>query len=104
MKRSILVLGILLNISVLLALTATQAQRRTQRTGTAQTPKQYLKDGVYKLKDKISFDAKAYLTVALTAPDEWMIQAMQAKGRLLKLDATFGGDYALQFGQKTADN
>ncbi|MFN2530675.1 MAG: hypothetical protein ABR555_05210 [Pyrinomonadaceae bacterium] len=104
MKRSILVFCILFNISTLLALAAAHAQRRTQRTGSAQTPKRYLKDGVYKLKDKISFDDKASLTVALTRPDEWMVQAMRPKGKLLKLDATFGGDYALQFGQKTADN
>ncbi len=91
-------------ISMLLLLTSTQAKQRTQRTNTVPTPKKYMKGSVYKLKDKISFGDKAYLTVTLTTPDEWMTQAMQPKGKLLRLDAVFGGDYSLQFGQKTAEN
>src|SRR5687768_2845398 len=95
----------LILLSLLFVLTATPAQQPTQRTSnTEQAPKKYLKDSVYKLKDKISFDDKAYLTVALTTPDEWMTQSMQPKGKLLRLDATFSGDYTLQFGQKTTEN
>jgi hypothetical protein len=95
----------LILLSLLFVLTAAPAQQRTQITSnTEQTPKKYLKDSVYKLKDKISFEDKAYLTVALTTPDEWMTQSMQPKGKLLRLDATFSGDYTLQFGQKTTEN
>ena len=93
--------GILL--SLLPVSTTAQAQQQ-KRSNTVHTPKQYQKDSVYKLKDKIGFNGKAYLTVALATPDGWMIQAMDSKGKLLRLDATFSGDYLLSFGQQTPDN
>jgi hypothetical protein len=91
-------------ISILLFLLTTQAQQRIQRTRAVPTPKKYMKGSVYKLKDKIIFSDKANLTVTLAAPDEWMTQAMHSNGKLLRLDAVFGGDYSLQFGQQTSEN
>ena len=92
---------ILLSLSPVL--TTTQAQQQ-KRTSTVHTPRPYVKDSVCKLKDKIAFDGKAYLTVALATPDAWMIQAMDSKGKLLRLDATFSGDYSLNFGLQTPEN
>lgn len=88
----------------LLPVSTTAQARQHKRPNTVHTPKQYQKDSVYKLKDKLGFNGKAYLTVAVATPDAWMIQAIQSKGKLLRLDATFSGDYLLSFGQQTPDN